>query len=122
MRCFVHREAEAVGTCRSCNKGLCGSCASDLGHSISCRGDCERKANTLNSQVAQSAVVLSTQKRNRYFLPAFFMVMGVGFLLFESDGGWELNLGTAMGAGFVFFGIILAALGHRYARELDEKA
>ena len=122
MRCFVHQDREAVGTCRACNKGLCPACVNDLGHSISCRGDCERKAHTLNAQVAQSAVVFSTQRRNRFFGPAFFVAMGVGFILFASDGKWGLNLGTVMGGGFVLFGIILGGLGHRYAKELADKA
>jgi hypothetical protein len=122
MRCYVHADIEAVGTCRACNKGLCHHCVADLGHSISCKGGCEKKANVLNSQVMQSSVVLQTQRRNRFFAPAFFIVMGIVFMLFASDGSFGMNLGTVMGSGFIAFGIILAILGQRYAKELNQKA
>lgn len=122
MRCFVHHDVEAVGTCRACNKGLCPACASDLGHSLSCRGSCEEKAHVLNSQVAQSSVVLQTQRRNRFFAPAFFIIMGAAFMLYASDGRAALNLGTVLGGGFIAFGIVLGVLGQRYARDLDRKA
>lgn len=121
MRCYVHGDTEAVGTCRACNKGLCHDCVADLGHSISCKGGCENKANLLNTQVMQSSVVLRTQGRNRFFAPAFFIVMGIVFMLFASNGSFGINLGTVMGSGFVVFGIILAVLGQRYANELNQR-
>lgn len=122
MRCFVHRDVEAVGTCRACNKGLCGVCVVDLRHSISCKGSCENKANVLNTQLSQSQLLLGTQRRSRYFLPALFLVMGTAFMIFAKDDNSVLNLGTVMGSGFIVFGIIFAALNHRYAKELDKKA
>jgi hypothetical protein len=122
MRCFVHQNVEAVGICRGCSKGLCSACVVDLGHSISCRGNCEDKANTLNAQVAQSAVVLKTQSRNRFFLPAFLIVMGAALVVFASNGKPGLNLGTLMGGTFIAFGLVLIVLVQRYARELERKA
>lgn len=122
MRCFLHKDIEAVGTCRACNKGICHECLVDLGHSIACRGNCEEKALVLNSQIARSEVVLRTQKRNRFFGPALFICMGVALTIFARDDDSLFNLGTVMGSGFVVFGIALAVLGHRYARDLDSDA
>ena len=119
MRCFVHHEVEAVGTCRACNKGICRECASDLGHSICCRGNCEEKAKLLHSQVAQGSIALRTQRRNRFFGPIFFLVIGAALLIWGSDGSTALNLGTVMGGAFIVFGGILAAMSQRYAKELD---
>lgn len=121
MRCFVHQEVEAVGTCRACNKGLCPSCAVDLGHSISCKGACEIKANTINGQLAKNAVVLQTQRRNKLYAPLFFIAMGVVFGAFSQDGKSVWNMGTVMGGVFVIFGIVLAVLSHRYVKAIDEK-
>jgi len=118
MRCFVHRDTEAVGTCRGCSKGVCAECVVDMGHSISCRGACEKKAQALHSQSMQSGVLLRAQRRNRFLAPALFLVMGVAIILF-AGGGSVLNYGTVMGGGFVLFGIVLAVLQQRYARELD---
>jgi hypothetical protein len=122
VRCFIHQDIEAVGTCRACNKGLCPACVVDLDHSISCRGNCENKARALHAQVAQGAVVINTQKRNRFFLPAFFIVMGAAFMLFASDGKSVLNFGTVAGGGFIAFGVVLIILVQRYARDLEYKA
>jgi hypothetical protein len=93
-----------------------------LDHSISCKGNCENKANVLHAQLAQSAVVIDTQKRNRFFLPAFFIVMGVAFILFASDARSVLNFGTVAGGGFVAFGVVLIILVQRYAKELEHKS
>jgi len=123
MKCFVHHNSDAVGTCRACNKGLCPACATDLGHSICCAGDCETKARTLHSQVQQSAVVLSAQRRNRFLAPIFFIGAGAIFIVFSSQGrGPWTSFAAAIGLGFIVFGIILGVVSQRYARELERKA
>ncbi len=48
--------------------------------------------------------------------------MGTAFMLYDSDGRSTLNLGTVLGGGFIVFGVVLAVLGQRYARELERKA
>lgn len=54
MRCFYHRDKEAVGVCKNCHKGLCPECASDVGNGIACRGDCETKVQELNGMMARN--------------------------------------------------------------------
>jgi hypothetical protein len=76
----------------------------------------------LNSQVAQNSVVLQTQRRNRFFAPALFVSMGLALAIYASDGRSVLNLGTVMGGAFICFGIILAVINQRYAKELERKA
>ncbi|GKS83899.1 hypothetical protein AVMA1855_07125 [Acidovorax sp. SUPP1855] len=124
MKCFVHQAADAVGTCRACNKGICPACAKDLGHSICCsQGPCETKARTLDSQVAQSSVVLAAQRRNRFLAPLFFIFAGALFIAFSGSGkGSWFSFGHAFGLGFIVFGIVLGIASHRYARELERKA
>ena len=122
MRCFVHRDVEAIGTCRGCSKGVCAECVVDLGHSISCRGSCEAKAQALHTQSMQSGVLLRAQRRNRFFAPAVLLVMGTAIILFAGGGRSALNYGTVMGGGVILFGIILAVLQQRYARELDRSS
>ena len=41
MKCFYHRDIEAVGICKSCNRGLCGDCAAEIGEGLACKGRCE---------------------------------------------------------------------------------
>ena len=49
MRCFYHPEREAVGLCKACSKGLCTSCAVDLGHGIA------EAVTALHSLIARNA-------------------------------------------------------------------
>ena len=40
MKCFQHREADAIGTCRNCSRGLCPECVA-VGAALTCKGRCE---------------------------------------------------------------------------------
>lgn len=53
MECFTHEGRPAVGSCRSCFKGVCRSCAVDLGRGLACRGQCEEAARTLIASLEQ---------------------------------------------------------------------
>lgn len=48
MKCFYHNDKDAVGTCKSCNKGLCADCAADPGTGLACKGSCEDKVKAIN--------------------------------------------------------------------------
>jgi membrane protein implicated in regulation of membrane protease activity len=67
----------------------------------------------------QSGVLLRAQRRNRFFAPALFLVMGIAIVLVAGGGGSPFNYGNVMGGGFILFGIVLAVIQQRYARELD---
>ncbi len=53
MNCFRHSSDSAVGTCKNCQKGLCPSCAIDVGDGLACRESCEtavREVNEMNER------------------------------------------------------------------------
>ena len=54
MECFSHAGRPAVGTCRACGKGVCRSCAADLGRGLACAGRCEEPARALIASIEQS--------------------------------------------------------------------
>lgn len=118
MKCFRHAELEAVGTCKVCSKGLCPDCAADLGHSIACRGSCEAAAGRLEAIIQQSTVTARSQKRNRYLAPTFLAVMGLTFLAFGLKDGPDLNLGTALGSGFLVYAVIHSLAVRNWARQI----
>lgn len=39
MRCYLHNDVEAIGTCTQCGRGLCPECAVNVGGKIVCK-DC----------------------------------------------------------------------------------
>jgi hypothetical protein len=47
MECFYHEGRPAVGSCRSCLKGICRSCVADLGKGLACTGRCEQAVRDL---------------------------------------------------------------------------
>ena len=89
MNCFYHPSSTAVGTCKSCGKGLCLTCAIDLGKGLACRNRCEDEVraliNLIDSNVSRvkfSGELIDSAKRNRYVGAAFYIVFGLLFLGF----------------------------------------
>jgi hypothetical protein len=126
MRCFVHHDHEAVGICRACNKGLCPDCAVDLGHSISCRGACEQKAQKMHAEFVRgiammnrSEAILNAQKRGRFILLAFCILLGAVYIGFNFSARDPFNFGTVSGAIFLIFGLALFVRQHRMYKTID---
>ncbi|MGQ0721769.1 MAG: hypothetical protein ACT4PE_09385 [Candidatus Eiseniibacteriota bacterium] len=55
MECFYHAGAPAVGSCRSCLKGLCRSCAVELEGGLACPDRCEEQVRAIVAALQQSA-------------------------------------------------------------------
>lgn len=56
MRCFTHEDAEAVGVCRACGRGVCRSCAVPTEGALACRGRCEADVADLRRSIAPGVV------------------------------------------------------------------
>src|SRR5687767_8410308 len=89
MKCFYHHEKDAVGTCRSCDKGLCPDCAVDLTYGLACRGRCEdavRKLIALRQESLNAREVgeraLLANRSSRRTTAAFGAVLGALLLTF----------------------------------------
>lgn len=67
MRCFSHQDKEAVGICKSCEKGVCFECAVDLGKGLACRGRCEESARAV-IQFVERNIELSTKIAKAQFV------------------------------------------------------
>ena len=48
MKCFTHETIDALAVCRSCGRGLCRDCITEVGLSCSCKGGCEKVVATMN--------------------------------------------------------------------------
>jgi len=55
MECFYHEGVAAVGSCRSCLKGLCRRCANELEGGLACSGRCETMVRSVVAAIQQSA-------------------------------------------------------------------
>lgn len=119
MRCFYHEDREAVGTCKSCGKGLCRECAVDLTKGLACRGRCEADAQAViqlidrNIQISPDAARMV--RRSRAFnssVGVFHMVLG-GLFLAWGLSDERRHLLSVLGIGFILFGIYWLALAQK---------
>lgn len=86
MKCFNHEERDAVGTCKSCGKGVCRDCAVDLSKGLACRGRCEedvaRLIALIDQNVRHSAVahnIMGGARKNLFAQALFFVALGLVF-------------------------------------------
>lgn len=63
MRCYYHRDVEAIATCRNCCRGLCGACTAEVDKASACRGRCEADVAALHALVARSDSAFTTAAR-----------------------------------------------------------
>lgn len=111
MRCFYHEDKEAVGSCKSCGKGLCRGCAVDLSKGLACRGHCEEDAQALirlidrNIQLSATTTNLVKSSRGiRTSAAMFQFVMGAVFIAWGFTDLARLRLLLVLGAGFIAYG------------------
>ena len=119
MNCFYHPTTAAIGTCKSCCKGLCPECAADLGKGLACKGRCEEDVKALNELLERGIKrasinehIYTTARGNRYLGAFVYIVFGTVFIGFASyrylDFGFETPdlLLWGMGGCFLIFGMI----------------
>ncbi len=122
MRCFYHEDREAVGSCKSCGKGVCRDCAVDLIKGLACRGPCEADAQALiqlidrNIQLsATSTSIIKSSRGVRSSTAVFQFVTGAVFIGWGLTDLERLKFLLVLGAGFIAYGgyWLFLALGLR---------
>ena len=119
MNCFYHPAVVAVGTCKSCSKGLCPACAVDLGKGLACKGRCEEDGIAVVGRIERNIKLSPANERlvkmasgNRYLGAAFYLVFGLLFLAFAAYQYFAVGFQPGdlflwgMGATFFIFGIV----------------
>ena len=119
MKCFLHSESDAVGTCKHCFKGVCSACAKDTGIGIVCSPQCEEEVRAIKSLVDRNKqafpLVAKTHSRNAVLLCLF----GVAFIVFGFIARSESFLFPfllAFGAIMVLGALFSVLIGRRYAK------
>lgn len=122
MKCFRHSEADAVGTCKHCFKGICNACARDTGIGIVCSPQCEEEVRAIKSLVDRNRqafpLVAKTHSRNAVLLCLF----GVAFIVFAfiaRDESFLFPFLLALGAIMVLGALFSVLMGRRYAKSLQ---
>ena len=63
MRCYYHRDVDAVATCRNCCRGLCEGCTAEVNKMSACRGLCEADVAAVQVLLARSDRAFTTAAR-----------------------------------------------------------
>lgn len=114
MKCYYHHERDAVGSCKSCQRGLCPECAVDLTQGLACRARCEEDVAGLirliqdNLRLAPtSASLMQGLRRGSVNAAVFQMIFGALFLAWGLYD--EMTFIIALGAAFFLFGLVSLA-------------
>jgi hypothetical protein len=107
MKCF-YSGADAIGTCKSCGRGLSLAAATEYPHGLACKNRCEAVVQELLAAgLKQKEAAAALAKSSQVTTAAsglFSILAGGGFLYFNrySPG---LNLINFMGGAFILFGL-----------------
>jgi len=131
MRCFYHQDREAVGTCKSCGKGLCPECAVDLGKGLACRGRCEADVAAVIQLVEQNVGFMDDTKRimernksvlkhtsSTHYLNGLFLTFTGAIFTFIGLADMDrLKSVFALGVAFLVFGVFWILHARRFPRD-----
>jgi hypothetical protein len=130
----------AIGSCKSCQKGLCRTCAVDVGKGLACPA-CETDVRAINEMVARNITLsrsMSAAAREAvsgsarlirldtwfyYVAGVLFAVVGIIMLATELSSDNPLGVsGKAMSVLVILFGVVMGVMGiRRRAAEPDPK-
>ena len=106
LKCFYHRDVDAVGSCKNCSRGLCPACASEVLDGLACQGRCEDTVASLSALINRNRRLAPRAAGQYLWLGVFCVLLGIGCGyagLFTFRSG-PLNLMT-------FLGVVLVGLG-----------
>jgi hypothetical protein len=83
MKCYRHHDRDAIGVCKSCNKGLCSDCAADIGNGIACKNSCEQAVRDLNEIISKSKSVYQKNSSTYYRMAVIYGLIGLFFIIYS---------------------------------------
>ena len=98
MRCFVHQDRDAIGSCKACSRGLCPECATTLPYGLACRNSHEDLVKLAYESLTRAAQIQSSYSRVRYLGAAVFAILGVIMAALGASSG-EPTMPFYLGSG-----------------------
>jgi len=113
MKCYYHHDCDAVGTCKSCGKGLCEECQVDLGKGLACKGRCEEEVQALIALIDNNlrnwpaaGEMIRRGRATSVFSGAFFLATGVGFVYWALSRSYLIAPLLPIGGLFALYGLV----------------
>ena len=108
MKCFYHPQADAVGICKNCQRGLCPGCASERDGGLACKGRCETAVDQVSALIRRNVQVGVKSRPLSLVAFAVFVIALITLLYLASgEGNPIVRTMLYMVAAFAF----VAALG-----------
>lgn len=85
MKCYNHPEVDAVGICKTCNKGICHSCLTDVGNGIACTATCVDEVKEVNSFIERNKNIYKKASKTNSKYGYFLSALGLLALLFNKQ-------------------------------------
>ena len=127
MKCFNHNDRDAVGTCKSCGKGVCRECAVDLGKGLACRAQCEKDVASMIALIDQNIQfspvgrsMMVNARKNTYVQASFLLAAGVIFFLTGLGTDRVTELPGLLGMVFLIYGGYVLWRGKQLPRHRKE--
>ena len=120
MKCFYHNPVDAVGICKSCNRGLCSDCCFETENGIGCKDRCENEVSALNEIIDRSKTAYAKSRsayaRNAAFLVMMAIVIGVygaiSLAASPSSGGFLILMAVV----FLIGALLIYSVGRKFTR------
>jgi hypothetical protein len=111
MKCFYDPTKDAIGTCKSCGKGLSKEYAVDLGKGLACKDRCEGDVKKLIVLIDRNLAFSDTSEtivkgsgKAAYATSLFLLFSGLAFFAIGIKNGFEPFL-SFLGILFLAYGI-----------------
>jgi hypothetical protein len=108
MRCFYHRDVEAVGTCKSCGRGLCPACVAEVENGLACRSRCEGEVRAINRIISRNKTAFE-RTSSAYIRVALFYAAVGAVLIAGAILDWRGMAWVLAPAGII---LVVAAVVH----------
>ena len=129
MKCFYHHDEEAVGSCKSCGKGVCPACLVDLGKGLACRQRCEDDVRALIALIdnslqmgAKSPGILRSNRQMALGSAGFTCAVGTAFLAWGLLSNPINALLAVLGGLFLVYGFTSLGRALRMPRVAEPPA
>ena len=110
MNCFNHPELPALGICKSCGKGLCRECITEVPDGLACKNRCEARVGFINRIIDSNKQALTAANSHVRSGAIFIIVSGLifcgfGFLPYIMSGQKGTLFMGVIGIVFLVTGI-----------------
>lgn len=111
MNCFWHQSDPAVGTCKSCGRGLCAGCSAEVDGGLACRDRCEKDVAAITDLIRTNIVAARDSQRSLRGSRRVMMAIGVFIVLFGVLFIWVSTLGESLIWALLVLGVLIASFG-----------